>query len=69
MCLSYHHGWIDARSQGHNLALQKDRLPANRAKNDAMTERSGIAKPQIRPQMIVEAMAAVLGFWAPRRRF
>ena len=32
-------------------------------------ETDEIAKPQNRPQIIVEAMAAVLGFWAPRRRF
>jgi hypothetical protein len=44
-------------------------LRTDRAKNDAMNGGGGIAKPQIRPQIIVKAMAAVLGFWAPRRRF
>ena len=38
-------------------------------KNDPISGGVGIAKVEIHPQIIVEAMAAVLGFWAPRRRF
>jgi hypothetical protein len=65
----YHQRLIDARSQALSCLLQEDRLRTDRAKNDAMNGGGGIAKPQIRPQIIVKAMAAVLGFWAPRRRF